>query len=447
MPHLPHLADRVVGRPLLLHPDKIQVILWALQGRIGLHMDTEALQAESTHQLDASQLAPQPEASRFRGRRSNHGPYRIENGAAILPIVGSLVNRGAWVGAYSGLVSYEGIEAQLDAALADNAVSHIVLDIDSPGGEATGMFRLAEKLRAARQQKPITAFVNDMAASAAYGIAASTSRIVVSPSSIVGSIGVVMVHLDRSAEFEKKGQRPTLIFAGAHKVDGHPFAALPENVRADLQTEVEKFYALFVASVAAGRPQFSDDAIRATEARTFLGEEAVKLGLADAIGSFEDALAGPPQTRRHQPTEKTAMTEQTTPVATTPAPAVTTLAQALDQSDTKLREAHASGLTEGATAERTRIKAILGSDAAKGRTALAEHLAYETDWTPVAATAMLEKAPREVSQPATPDYTARKEAAGTLGLGLPEAKSAAREPVRLNSADIYANRRAANKTA
>jgi signal peptide peptidase SppA len=242
MANLTHLADRVVGRPLLLHPDKIQVILWALQGRIGVA-------------LDETQLVP--EASRFRGRRSNHGPYAVENGAAILPIVGSLVNRGAWVGAYSGLVSYEGIEAQLDAALADDAVNRIVLDIDSPGGEATGMFRLAEKLRAVRQRKPITAFVNDMAASAAYGIAASASRIIVSPSSIVGSIGVVMVHLDRSAEFEAKGQRPTLIFAGAHKVDGHPFAALPETVRAELQAEVEKFYALFVASVSAGRPQLS----------------------------------------------------------------------------------------------------------------------------------------------------------------------------------------------
>ncbi|MEJ2118256.1 MAG: S49 family peptidase, partial [Alphaproteobacteria bacterium] len=131
----------------------------------------------------------------------------------------------------------------------------------------------------------------------------------------------------------------------------------------------------------------------------------------------------------------------------TAAPAVTTLAQALAQNDAKLSEAHATGLKEGATAERERIKAILGSDAAKGRTALAEHLAYETDWTPSAATAMLEKAPREASAPAQPDYTARKEAAGTLGLGLPEAKAASREPVRLSTADIYAGRRAANKTA
>ncbi len=436
MSFLSHLADRVAGRPLLIHPDKIQIILWALQGRIGLEFDEPALV---------------PEASRFRGRGSNHGPYRVENGAAILPIVGSLVNRGAWVGAYSGLVSYEGIEAQLDAALADDAVSRIVLDIDSPGGEATGMFRLAEKLRAARQRKPVTAYVNDMAASAAYGIAASASRIIVSPSSIVGSIGVVMVHLDRSEEFEQKGQRPTLIFAGAHKVDGHPFAALPDAVRADLQAEVEKFYALFVASVAAGRPSLDETAIRATEARTFLGEEAAELGLADAIGSLEEALGGPGQARRHPTTEKTAMTETTAPscsarsdehrAAAATAPAQDARIAALEA---QARDAHAAGVKEGATAERERIKGILGSEAAKGRTALAEHLAYETDWTAAAATAMLEKAPQEAAAGTKPDYAARKEAAGTLGLGLPAAQgNGGREPPRLSSAEIYASRRAA----
>jgi hypothetical protein len=90
MPFLTHLADRVIGRPLLVHPDKMQVVLMALQERIGVAWEADALS---------------PEASRFRGRRSESFPYRVENGAAILSIVGSLVNRGAWVGASSGLTS------------------------------------------------------------------------------------------------------------------------------------------------------------------------------------------------------------------------------------------------------------------------------------------------------------------------------------------------------
>ena len=75
-----------------------------------------------------------------------------------------------------------------------------------------------------------------MATSAAYGIAASATDIVVSPTSITGSIGVVLMHLDQSAELAMKGRKPTLIFAGAHKVDGHPFGPLSDNVRADSAT-------------------------------------------------------------------------------------------------------------------------------------------------------------------------------------------------------------------
>src|SRR5262249_57857251 len=128
----------------------------------------------------------------------------------------------------------------------------VILDIDSPGGEATGAFGFYETLRLARGRKPIVAVVNDMAASAAYGIAAQADEIVISPSSMTGSIGVVMVHMDHSKELEKKGRTPTLIFAGDHKVDANSFEPLSPGVRADLQKEVDGIYGTFVESVAAG---------------------------------------------------------------------------------------------------------------------------------------------------------------------------------------------------
>jgi ClpP class serine protease len=74
-----------------------------------------------------------------------------------------------------------------------------------------------------------------MAASAAYGLASAANEIVISPTSIVGSIGVVMLHADRSGELAAQGVKPTLIFAGSHKVDGNPFEPLSDAVRADLQ--------------------------------------------------------------------------------------------------------------------------------------------------------------------------------------------------------------------
>jgi signal peptide peptidase SppA len=214
--------------------------------------------------------------------------YRFRNGVALITVEGSLVNRGAYIGAASGLTSYEGVTAQFAAAAADPDVKTILLDLDSPGGEAGGAFELADFIHAIAQEKPVVAIVNALAASAAYAMASSASRIVTTPSGVAGSIGVVMLHLDQSRRMDQLGVTPTLIYAGGHKVDGNPFEPLPEAVRADLQAEVDQLYAMFVATVARGRPDLSEDAIRATEARTFLGAEAVGVGLADDVGAFVD---------------------------------------------------------------------------------------------------------------------------------------------------------------
>ncbi len=124
-PSLMHIADRVLGRPLLMHPGKVEVILHVLEGRIPLG--------------DASLAPLSPDASRFVGQASASRTFRVEGGVGIVSVIGSLVNRGAWIGASSGLTSYEGLAKQLTDAAADPKVKAIMLDLDSPGGEATGM--------------------------------------------------------------------------------------------------------------------------------------------------------------------------------------------------------------------------------------------------------------------------------------------------------------------
>lgn len=278
MTHLLRIAERVINRPLLLHPQKAEVILWVLGERIG-----------------TAAPKPDPEANRFIGQPRLLGrslAYNVTDGAAVITVEGTLVNRGDWIGADSGLVSYEGLEAQVMLALNDANVRSIVLDLDSPGGEATGMYAIAEKIRAARQTKPIVALVNDMAASAAYGIASQANRIVVSPTSVVGSIGVVLLHLDRSKQYEFAGVAPTLIFAGAHKVDGNAFEPLSAEVKADLQAEVQTFYDRFVEIVALGRgARLTEKQARQTEARTYIGAAGIEEGLADHLGTLSDAIA------------------------------------------------------------------------------------------------------------------------------------------------------------
>ena len=302
------IAERALNRPLMVHPDKLPIILGVLDGRIPLSAPAE-WKAAALDRIDglpeearATMLGPNPTASRFVGSSTDEDPVtgrrsalpyrRTREGVAVIPVIGSLINRGAWLGSYSGETSYEGLTYQVQHAADDPRTIAILLDIDSPGGEAVGCFECAAVIRTASTKKPVTAVVNGMAASAAYALASAASMIVVTETGVAGSIGVVMLHGDYSRALDKAGITPTLIFAGAHKVDGHPFAPLPDGVKADLQNEVDQFYSLFVRSVAEGRSGLTEKQIRATEARTYIGRSAVDAGLADEVGTFSTALAG-----------------------------------------------------------------------------------------------------------------------------------------------------------
>ncbi len=199
---------------------------------------------------------------------------------------------GAVQGASSGVTSYEGIQYQLKTAAADASVHSIILDIHSPGGEAIGAFETGALVREVAKSKKVVAVVNGMAASAGYAIASGATDIVTTESGLSGSIGVLMMHVDYSKWLDSEGVKPTLIFAGAHKVDGNAFEPLSDAVKSDIQAEVDHFYSLFLNTVAEGRgSRLTVEAARKTEARCFIGEAAVSAGLADRVGTFETVLA------------------------------------------------------------------------------------------------------------------------------------------------------------
>jgi capsid assembly protease len=394
-PSLTQIASRVLNRPLLLHPTKAEIILQVLQGR--LPMDGAKIEGL------------QPDANRFLGSRYGQDgrlrTYSVVDGVATIPVVGSLVNRGAWIGANSGMVSYEGIAAQLREAAEDPEVSAVLLDIDSPGGEATGMFSIAEKVRELSASKPVTAFVNDMAASAAYGLASGANEIVVSPTSIVGSIGVVLTHLDRSGELEQKGVRATLIYAGKHKVDGSPFGPLSEAVQADLQTEVMKFYDQFVGLVARGRPGLTDEAIRATEARTFIGQDAIDKGLADRIASIDVVLADL-STKAHGAAKRRkgfAMSKTTEAGPQAENAGITEAAMSA-----AVEAARVEGFAAGKAEASARIKSILTCEEAKGRQAQAMVLALDMQMSAEDASKVLAASPKASAVASIEDRAARE---------------------------------------
>lgn len=263
---LPHIAARVFAAPLMITPSKLDVILGVLAPR---------LQGEALPLKQEPEIADEPEI--------------MSDGIAVIPILGTLVRRTVALQAISGLMSYAEISAQIQSALENSAVKAILLDFDSPGGEAGGVFDLADQIYEARRIKPVWAVANEESFSAAYALASAAEKIYVPRTGGVGSIGVIAVHLDQSQADAEEGLKYTPIFAGARKNDYSPHEPLADPARAALQKEVDRVYGLFVQSVARGRG-LSSDAIRKTEAGLFFGEDGIASGLADKIGTFEDAL-------------------------------------------------------------------------------------------------------------------------------------------------------------
>jgi signal peptide peptidase SppA len=177
-------------------------------------------------------------------------------------------------------------------AVNDPNVKAIVIDVDSPGGSVSGVDELATEIFNARSKKKITAVSNCLCASAAYYLAAQASEVVVSPSSMTGSIGVFMAHQDESKKFEQMGIKVTLISAGKYKVDGNNLGPLSDTARASTQGLVDTFYGKFAKAVARGRGvKVSAVTDGFGEGRVLTAEDAVKAGLADRVATLDDVLA------------------------------------------------------------------------------------------------------------------------------------------------------------
>jgi capsid assembly protease len=443
MTYLPMLASRVLGRPLMLTAEKAQTIYDVLQARV------------LPDGIGLNERLPTPEASRFTGRPVNAGLNITDSGIAILPLIGSFVGKGAYVGASSGLISYEGTAALLETVARDSSVKGILLDIDSPGGEATsGAFEIPKLIRKIRETKPVIAVADDLMASAAYAIGSAATEVWANPQSIVGSVGVVLLHLDYSRALANEGITPTFFTAGKRKVDGNRFEPLSAEAEGLLQALVDESMAVFVATVAANRPGLSAEAIRATEAGIYRGQAALDIGFADSLGTFAEALAAlearavsrtsvivksgpalsPPALSPPSLSPPSLSSPPVQPVTTSEDPMPTeTKIETPTQPVPPAATVDVATLTQAATdAAQARIKAILSSDAAKGRADLAQHLAFETNMPADAAISLLAKA--AVDKPARdPVVGAGLEGANTVRPATDDRAKGAAMVARLKS--------------
>ncbi|HDS7425955.1 TPA: S49 family peptidase [Escherichia coli] len=284
--NLSHIIAAAFNEPLLLKPAYARVFFCALGREIGA---ASLSVPQQQVQLDAPGMLAETDEYMAGGKRPAR-VYRVVNGIAVLPVTGTLVHRLGGMRPFSGMTGYDGIVACLQQAMADSQVRGVLLDIDSPGGQAAGAFDCADMIYRLRQQKPVWALCNDTACSAAMLLASACSRRLVTQTSRIGSIGVMMSHVSYAGHLAQAGVDITLIYAGAHKVDGNQFEALPAEVRQDMQQRIDAAHRMFAEKVAM-YTGLSVDAVTGTEAAVFEGQSGIEAGLADELINASDAIS------------------------------------------------------------------------------------------------------------------------------------------------------------
>jgi signal peptide peptidase SppA len=301
------------GHLLALLPDLARQIP-DLMGRS--YAEIRALFSTEIHELEArSQRDVVEEAAANQA-------VPVSGGIARINIIGPITRRAGICDGLFGGSNIEAIRAQLREALASAARSGILLYVDSPGGEVSGVADMADEIRAAAQQKPVHAFVDDLGASAAYWLASASSHVTVSQTGKVGSIGVIAVYRDESAKQEKEGVKNVRVVSSQSPKKAMDLTT--DEGLAQMQSHVDNTAELFVNAIAKFRgvpaAAVADDF---GQGDVVMGKAAVKRGMADAVGTMSDAM-----NRLRKGTTKGAraeeelpeMTGEHTPATSEPAP-------------------------------------------------------------------------------------------------------------------------------
>jgi capsid assembly protease len=408
--------------PLAVDAGKLQLVARSLSDRMGIRVSDFAIVPVGAEAMPLAR-------GTYEAARSK--------GISVINIAGSLVNRQ--MNSPSGATSYDSIITQLNFDAEDPAIRGGMLRIDSFGGQVSGMADMADAVLAFKAKKPLWAAANDNALSAAFLPFALADRRYVTRTSLVGSVGVIALHVDESEAMKKEGLKATLVTSGKHKGLLHGSQPLSEAGHEFLRAMVNESADLFIKYAALGLG-ISEDEVRQTEAAVFRASQAIENGFASHSGTFEQALA--------------ALIEDTQPKATlirsTPTPifrggsaANLSKEQNMENPNPTAENNTPPPVNAAAVAAdaRARVKSILTSPEASGREALANHLAFDTDMTVSAAEGILKASPKATVAPAPEpkqegksEFSRAMEAVGNPGINAAGDTEADPETKRLTDA-------------
>ncbi|MGD0767519.1 MAG: signal peptide peptidase SppA [Tepidisphaeraceae bacterium] len=212
---------------------------------------------------------------------------------AIVEVEGDLLDQRAGGLFQAGENPLSLFAQELDQIADDDSVKAVVLRVNSPGGSVTTsdtMYDVLLRFRA-KTHKPVVAAAMEVDASGAYYVSCAADRIVVSPTSIVGSIGVIFESFNIETTLDRIGVEVNAIKSAPLKDMGSPYKHLTPQARQVMQDMVDEYYGRFKNVVATSRGIKDSAALDAvTDGRVFSGDRAVALGLADQTGRLDDAI-------------------------------------------------------------------------------------------------------------------------------------------------------------
>ena len=218
--------------------------------------------------------------------------------AAVFFIAFYLIGPFSSVGAGKiGVIEIEGAITDMKEAMEDvvkfkedNSIKGVILRINSPGGAVGPTQEIYREIKKLKQSKKVYVSMGSVCASGGYYLAVTGDKVYASPSTITGSIGVIMQQTVVEDLMKKIGVEANTIKSGALKDTGTPFRKMRDDERKYLQDVIDGIYEQFVNDVAEGRKMPIDKVKQLADGRIYTGLQAKETGLIDNIGTFYDVV-------------------------------------------------------------------------------------------------------------------------------------------------------------
>ncbi len=206
---------------------------------------------------------------------------------ALIKVHNTLLNRNAPF--QSGAVTYENLQRQL-LDIAESGQKNVLFDFHSLGGEAMGMFNLAEAMKQLKQQYGLNyvGLVDGYCCSAAYGIASQCDKIVATQDSVVGSVAAFQLHVDATKQAKKRGLKYTILRSKDWKARGGSLEALDPETEGRMRAALQKLDTRFNILVTANRTTLPLQAVIDAKGKSMDTDEALKLGFIDGVLQYKD---------------------------------------------------------------------------------------------------------------------------------------------------------------